>query len=300
VTYEQFFERNYGVLSAKQQERIRRGKVVIIGCGGIGGVIAVVLARSGVERFLLMESDRYELSNMNRQIACFSDTLGENKAVCVADQIRGVNPDAELEIVQRALTIQDVDQVAGWGDVIAPVMDEWPLSLTTLEVVRQTRPAIMAYPVGALGRVSVFTSQSPSVAECLAMPYGYGYEKLKEYTERPEARQLLQYYVTEGEWSEEWFDRWVEAELPHAQLATVVWLTACFAAQEMLKLLSGRWNPMVAPHYWHITPGHTGMKKFGLGRRLISRLSRRESSQRLFPHLTGSKALLRLFTRLLA
>ena len=300
MSYEQSFERNYGVLSTTEQQRIREGRVAIIGCGGIGGVLAVVLARSGVERFLLVEPDSYELSNMNRQIACFCDTLGTNKAVCIAEDIRRINSAAEVEVVQRALTVDDVDHVAEWGDVIAPVMDEWPLSLTVLEVVRKTKPAIMAYPVGALGRACVFTAESPTVAECLAMPYGYGYEKLKEYTERRGARRLLQYYMTEGEWSEEWFDRWVDGELPHAQLATVVWLTACFAAQEILKLLSGRWKPVVAPHYWHVTPDFASIKSFGIGRRLISRLSRRESAQRLFPRLTGSKRLLRLFTRLLA
>jgi hypothetical protein len=179
-------------------------------------------------------------------------------------------------------------------------MDEWPLSLTALEVVRKKgRPAIMAYPVGALGRVSVFTADSLSVAECLAMPYGFDYAQLKEYTRRPEARRLLQYYVTEGEWTEEWFDRWTEGRAPHAQLASIVWITSCLAAQEVIKLVSGRWKPVVAPYYWHITPDNARIKRFGRGRRLISRLSRRERLQRTFPRLTASKPLLRWFTRLL-
>jgi hypothetical protein len=88
--------------------------------------------------------------------------------------------------------------------------------------------------------------------------------------------------------------------MPHAQLATIVWTTACLAAQEILKLVSGRWKPVVAPYYWRVTPSGAGVRRFGLGRRLISRLSRRESAQRLFPRLTRSPQLLRLFTRLLA
>jgi hypothetical protein len=299
MSYPKFFERNYGVLTEEEQERIRRARVAIIGCGGIGGVMAVVLARSGVGRFLLMESDTYEPSNMNRQIACFCDSLGTNKAVCIEQDILRINQEAEVTVEQRALTAGDLDRMAEWGDVIAPVMDEWPLSLTALEVVRQTKPAVMAYPVGALGRACVFTTDSPSVAECLAMPYGFGYEKLREYTHRSEARKLLQYYVTEGEWTEEWFDRWVDGELPHAQLCTIVWLTAVLAAQEVLKLVSGRWKPVVAPYYWHVTPDQARVKRFGRGRALISRMSRRGYAQRLFPRLTGSKRLLRLFTRLL-
>ena len=193
MSYPKFFERNLGVLTRAEQERIRDAKVAIIGCGGIGGVIAVVLARSGLGHFMLMEHDIYEPSNMNRQIACCVDALGRNKAACIREDILSINPEAEVEVVERALTIDDVDEVAQWGDVVAPVMDEWPLSLATIEAVRKSKPAIMAYPVGALARTSVFLAESPSVAECLAMPFGFGYERLIRYTSRPESRRLLQY-----------------------------------------------------------------------------------------------------------
>jgi molybdopterin/thiamine biosynthesis adenylyltransferase len=300
MTYLDYFERNYGVFTPEQQERIRNARVAVIGCGGIGGVLAVVLARSGVEHFVLMDHDVYKTSNMNRQVICFCDTLGKNKALCVQEDILRINPQAEIEVHQRALAAEDLQDLANWGDVIAPVMDEWPLSLSALEAVRKKgKPAIMAYPVGALGRVCVFTADSLSVAECLAMPYGFDYAQLKEYTSRPEARRLLQYYVTEGEWTEEWFDRWTEGRAPHAQLAPIVWMTACLAAQEVIKLVSGRWKPVVAPHYWHVTPHDARVKRFGHGRQLISRLSRRERVQQYFPRLTASKPLLRWFTRLL-
>lgn len=299
MSYEEFFERNLGVFAPEEQQRIREVKVAIFGCGGIGGVVALVLARSGVGHFTLMDPECYEPSNVNRQIACFCDTIGTNKAVCVRENILKVNPKAEVTVHERALVASEIEEVAKLGDVIVPVMDEWPLSLTVLEVVRKSKPAVMAYPVGALGRVSVFLAESPSVAECLAMPYGFGYEELKDYTMRPEARRLLQYYVTEGQWTEEWFEQWVQGKLPHAQICATVWITSSLAALEILKLVTGKWKPVVAPYYWHITPTNARIRKFGVGRRLISRLSRRERVQRNFPRLTSSKRLLRLFTRLL-
>jgi molybdopterin/thiamine biosynthesis adenylyltransferase len=297
--YEEFFQRNLGIFERKEQEKTRDARVVVIGCGGIGGVVALVLARSGVGHFTLMDAECYEPTNMNRQITCFCDTIGRNKAVCVRENILKTNPEAEVTVYERALVASEIEEVAKLGDVIVPAMDEWPLSLSVLETVRKSKPALMAYPVGALGRVSVFLAESPSVAECLAMPYGFDYEKLKEYTMRPEARRLLQYYVTEGAWTEEWFERWAEGKLPHAQICTMVWTTGSLAALEVLKLITGKWKPVVAPYYWHITPTSARIRKFGFGRRLISQLSRREWVQRNFPRLTSSKRLLRLFTRLL-
>jgi len=300
MSYDEFFGRNLGIFEPHEQKKIGEAKVAIIGCGGIGGTMAVVLARCGVGKFVLMDPQDYEPANINRQIACFINTCGMNKAECVREEILRINPEAEVTAYGRALEPTEVEEVAKLGDVIAPVMDDWPLSLTVLEALRKSgKPAIMAYPVGALCRVSIFLASSPSVAECLAMPFGFGYEELKEYTMRPEARRLLQYYVTEGAWKEEWFDLWTKEQRPHAQLCPIVWVTASLAALEVLKLVTGKWRPVVAPYYWHITPTHASIAKFGLGRRLISRLSRREWVQRQFPRLTGSKRLLRLFTRLL-
>jgi len=297
--YDEFFQRNLGIFEPEEQEKIRDAKVAIIGCGGIGGTLAVVLARSGVGHFVLMDGEAYEPANMNRQIACCCATLGKNKAVCVGEDILRINPQAEVTVYPRALVVAEIEQAVEFGDVIAPVMDEWPLSLTALEVIRKAKPVIMAYPVGALGRTCVFTADSLSVAECLAMPYGFDYEQLCEYTTRPDARRLLQYYVTDGAWREDWFERWTVGEAPHAQLCTIVWITSCLAAMEILKLVTGKWKPVVAPYYWHVTPTDARVRKFAWGRRVISRLSRHEWALRQLPRLSRSKRLLRVFTRLL-
>lgn len=300
MEYETLFQRNLGIFEDEEQERIREAKVLIIGCGGIGGVIAIVLARSGVGHFVLMEHDTYHPSNMNRQVTCFTDTIGINKAVSVREAILKINPEAKATVYERALQPTEIEEVIGLADIIMPAMDDWPLSLMVLRLAKRLhKPAVMAYPVGALGRVSTFLSHSPSAAECLAMPFGLPFDELKEYMERPDARRVLQYYMTEGAWREEWFDRWCEGELPHAQICTIVWITASLAAMEILKLITEKWKPVVAPYYWHITPTTARIKKFGLFRRLLSRLSRREWVQRQLPRLARRKRLLRLFTRMI-
>jgi len=299
--YEELFQRNLGIFEAGEQERIRDAKVMIIGCGGIGGVVAIALARSGVGHFVLMEPDPYRPANMNRQVTCFTDTIGTNKAVATRDAILKINPEAEVTVHERGLKPAEIEELIEPADVIVPAMDDWALSLMVLRAAKKLgKPAVMAYPVGALGRACTFLPDSPlSAEECLAMPFGLLYDELKEYMERPEARQVLQYYMTEGKWREEWFDRWCEGELPHAQICTVVWITACLAAMEILKLITGKWKLVTAPRYWHITPTSARIKKFGLFRRLVSRLSRREWVQRQLPRLARRKRLLWLFTRMI-
>ena len=299
--YEEFFVRNYGVYTPEEQARIQAGKVVIIGCGGIGGVVASALARSGLENFVLYEFDTYEPNNMNRQITCFTDTLGTNKAVALRETLLKINPDIDIVLHQRALEPDEIGAAIKQGDVVIPAADNWALSIVFLDTAIDLGvPALMAYPVGALARVSTFLPGGPYASECLVQPFKSPYAELKTFMDNPDNRRALQYYRTAGAWTQEWFDAWCEGEQPHAQLCTIVWITGALAAMEILKVISGRWKPISAPRYWHITPTGTRIAKFGLGRRLLSRTSRRPWGQALLPALAKRPWLVRLFTRVIS
>ena len=93
------FERNRGLISLAEQERLSSCLVAIAGCGGVGGLHAHTLARLGVGRFRLSDDDTFSLANFNRQIGATVRTLGSNKAAVTADMIRSINPEAHIEIV---------------------------------------------------------------------------------------------------------------------------------------------------------------------------------------------------------
>jgi molybdopterin/thiamine biosynthesis adenylyltransferase len=296
--YEQLFERNFGVFTPEEQKRIRDARVVIIGCGGIGGVVATALARSGLGHLVLYDHDTYQPSNMNRQITCFVDTIGLNKADGLRDALVRINPEIDVTVYNRALQPEEIGEVIQMGDVFLPAADDWPLSIAALGMAKELgKPAIMAYPVGALARVSTFMPDSPYAAECLVMPYKTPYEGLKAFMDNPNNRKILQYYRSEGAWTQAWFDDWCESKRPHAQLGVMVWITGTLAALEIIKLVSGKWPPVAAPRYWNITPTGARIARFGLARRLLSRLVRNPSGQALFPFLAERPWLVRLFTR---
>jgi len=296
--YEQFFERNYGILTPEEQERVRNATVVIIGCGGVGGVIALALARSGLEHYVLYEHDIYQPSNMNRQIACFSDTLGKNKAEVIADELYKINPEVDINLFNQALKPDEISEVIQQGDVVLPAADEWALSIVMLDTAKDMGvPGILAYPVGALARVSVFMPESPYASECLVMPYRMPYDDLKVFMADPDNRRILQYYRTVGAWTQDWFDGFCGGKLPHAQLCAPVWVTGALAAMEIIKLVSGKWKPVIAPRYWQITPTSARIAKFSLARRLLSRSTQRPWGKALLPALAKRPWLVNLFTR---
>lgn len=68
--------------------RLLQTRVFVLGCGGLGGHVASLLARLGVGGLRLCDSDIFEESNLNRQYFCTESTLGQPKAVATARGLR--------------------------------------------------------------------------------------------------------------------------------------------------------------------------------------------------------------------
>jgi molybdopterin/thiamine biosynthesis adenylyltransferase len=84
------FKRNS--LSCPEQLRLLQSRVAIIGCGGLGGRTAELLARIGIGHLILTDPDSFSESNLNRQIFCTSETLGLNKVEVLARELEKINP----------------------------------------------------------------------------------------------------------------------------------------------------------------------------------------------------------------
>ena len=91
------FTRTAMLLGEDGVERLERARVAVFGIGGVGGYAAEALARSGVGHFLLVDSDRVALSNLNRQIIATLQTVGEYKTQAMKERILSINPDAQVE-----------------------------------------------------------------------------------------------------------------------------------------------------------------------------------------------------------
>ena len=97
--------------------------VGIAGAGGLGSNCAMHLVRSGFKRFVIADFDRVEESNLNRQ-AFRLDQLGAEKVTALAENMRGVNPDAVVETHAVRLTPENVAGVFAGCDAVVEALDE--------------------------------------------------------------------------------------------------------------------------------------------------------------------------------
>lgn len=122
-------ERHTGVLTAEQQERLARSVICGGGAGGVGGWAYLLLARVGCRQFRLADPSSFDPSNVNRQAGSGFETLGRNKAQTLAEEIRKVNPEAQVQVFAEGLTLENVAAFVRGGSVVIDGVDLYTLTV---------------------------------------------------------------------------------------------------------------------------------------------------------------------------
>lgn len=97
-------------LMGQDYERIKKASVAIIGVGGVGSHAAMALARTGINKLILMDPDTIKASNFNRHAQGFTRYLGINKAQAMKEEILGFR-DMEIEVLDLAYSEETKEQL---------------------------------------------------------------------------------------------------------------------------------------------------------------------------------------------
>ncbi len=101
-------ERTALLLGDEAVARLARSHVAVVGLGGVGGAAAEMLARAGVGRLTLVDSDTVADTNRNRQLCALVSTVGKPKTEVVAARLRDIHPALELREVREFLCEENV------------------------------------------------------------------------------------------------------------------------------------------------------------------------------------------------
>lgn len=96
-----FRQRTALLLSQEQMKIIENARVAVLGLGGVGGAAAEALARLGVGNLLVSDNDKFEISNLNRQILAVGSNIGCNKTEAAKRRILDINPQAQVTMAQE-------------------------------------------------------------------------------------------------------------------------------------------------------------------------------------------------------
>src|SRR5580704_14021632 len=108
------------------QLKLKAAKVLCIGTGGLGAPLGQYLAAAGVGRIGLVDFDKVDLTNLQRQILFSTSDVGRPKIEAAADRLRGLNPDIQIDTFETMLTSANALDILKDYDIVVDGTDNFP------------------------------------------------------------------------------------------------------------------------------------------------------------------------------
>jgi len=119
------YERQIRIFGADGQERLKNAKVFVAGAGGLGSAISIYLAAAGIGGIRIVDHEKIELSNLNRQILYCDEDVGREKAASAEEKLKKINPDVSLEAISETIEENNVLELVDDFDLIVDAMDNF-------------------------------------------------------------------------------------------------------------------------------------------------------------------------------
>jgi molybdopterin/thiamine biosynthesis adenylyltransferase len=243
-SYPDFIQRNLGFVSDEGQAKLHAARVLVCGVGGMGGACLQALVRAGVGGFGIADFDRFEVSNMNRQVFANLDSVGVGKVEATVAQIRRVNPELAIETHGQEW-VQKLDDLLARYKLVINGMDDIKAGIALYRKAREHGATVIDAYAAPLPSVFVVRPSDPRPEERLQAP------TVGKPLEAIDATLTGEYFGREIEWllvhssSAKHFDIKVAGELlagkrKRPSFAPMVITTGNLMAFEAVKVLLGR------------------------------------------------------------
>lgn len=148
--------RNQDAISEVEQASLALNRVLVLGCGGLGGMVIECLARIGVGHLRVVDGDLFEASNLNRQLLCSTMNLGRPKTLAAKQRVMAVNPLVVVDAAQADLTAENALELLADCDVAVDCLDNIPARLVLQQAAKTTCiPVVHGAVAGWFGRICV-------------------------------------------------------------------------------------------------------------------------------------------------
>ncbi len=121
----EYLDRFLQVLDEEQIKKLFSARVIIFGVGGVGSALAQFLVRSGIQNLDLVDFDRIDITNLNRQLLAFRSNVGQIKVEVLKKQLLDINPNLRIDIYPIKLSEDNIDKFSlNKYDIILDCIDD--------------------------------------------------------------------------------------------------------------------------------------------------------------------------------
>jgi len=150
------------------QEKLKKARIFIAGAGGLGSLTSTYLAVAGVGVIRIVDHDRVELSNLNRQVLHWDKDIGRSKVDSAAEKLKKLNQRVEIEAIAKMITEANVSQLVADFDLVVDAMDNLPTRcLLNKAVLEKNIPFFHGAVYGFEGRAMTIIPGKTACLECV-------------------------------------------------------------------------------------------------------------------------------------
>jgi len=163
-------------IDARGQQKLAEARVLIIGIGGLGSSASMYLAAGGVGHLVLVDYDKVDLSNLQRQIVHSTADIGRPKVESARATLAALNPEITITTINHMLDEKELEREAAAADVVIDASDNFNTRFAINSASVKTRtPLVSAAAIRFEAQISVFNPTHPD-SPCYQCLYGKGAE----------------------------------------------------------------------------------------------------------------------------
>ena len=149
-------------IDVRGQEKLLASRVLIVGLGGLGSPVAMYLAASGVGHLVLVDHDRVDLTNLQRQIVHATERVGQNKTASAAQGLAALNPGVRVTTINQKLEGAALEEQVRQVDAVVDTTDNFASRFAiNAACMRAGKPLVSGAVVRFEGQVAVFPPGGP-------------------------------------------------------------------------------------------------------------------------------------------
>lgn len=155
-------------MGTEGQKRLAAARVLVVGAGGLGCPALQYLAASGIGKIGIVDHDRVDISNLQRQILFTTSDAGKPKAQIACDRLRDLNPDVTLHAFDTELNDRNAQRILSAYDIILDCTDNFPTKFLISDMaVKLGKPVVYGAIQGFEGQVAIFDAAHGPCYRCL-------------------------------------------------------------------------------------------------------------------------------------
>jgi len=150
------------------QSRLIAARVLVVGAGGLGAPLLQYLAAAGVGTLGVIDDDRVDLSNLQRQVIHRTEDIGATKAASARRALQAVNPEVQVEAYEERLTAENAERLIAGYDIVADGSDNFATRYLLNDTCHRLRKTLVAAAILRFdGQISTYKAWQGAGHPCL-------------------------------------------------------------------------------------------------------------------------------------